>query len=70
MIHSGWQYFHHRNRVRHGIEIVSGKLGFPTVLDLPPGFHDFLSKSSLDLGMFRELIQAPRDLFRPVSAQY
>lgn len=63
----GWSYLHHRDQVRHGVEIVSSKFGFSSSLNLPPSFGDLFSKFGLDLWVPREFIQAPRDLSRLVS---
>ena len=56
-------YLHNRTHVRHGVEIVGCEFCFSSSLDLPPGFEDFFSKPGLDLWIFRELVQTPRDLF-------
>lgn len=56
-------YLHNRIHVWHGVEIVGSEFGFSSSLDLPPGFDDFFSNPSLDLWIFRELVQTPRDLF-------
>ena len=56
-------YLHHRNGIRHGVEIVGSEFSFTPSLDLVPGFDYFFSEPSLGLWTFRQLIQGPRDLF-------